>query len=730
MASKKRPLDQISVSATESANGLCGLCQEPLHCPPSGINANIDNIASTSNGNMTSDGPDPQEQSRPKGVPRQISLPDETNDHMNGGTSNALNESGEEGNIISGDSDRERESNGTSTTNGNLSNSNELHTIVTCANMCGEAKFCKAAAMNNESPHFHFSCLEKVIPQGSKLFWDLCQYLDYREEEKKKRKIRKLAKENAKDLGAISINGKNINLPDKIPLDRRGCRSVSNSPLTIGHFQHTPSSSGRSTPSVFLNSNSRKVTKNPFLCPICDIRGSSAFLEEYFTNFRAAKTKFFEDDEAIDSIMPVGKYKETNEENKKSDSSASYIGVSKNGRESGAIAKENGFVQHLMSRQENYDEDAAYRPTELTMDRIQYIMKYTARYQANGGANDVFDFDSINASYLIGQPIRLFCDVSNTYHTGRIIDMRDVKDIDTNRLKKATKAKYAKRWKAHESKGDANDSNSNQNQKIYLDEFIGRTQYLVRFRSRMEGRKVALQKWMYLEEHPVAVGINIVWVNVYREESQMDTTTGISVSDTKGALRNFSDGAKTETKQQRKRRLKRLKSRFRPGHIFLRSALEMMHVDALKDAVNSNDIASLAPMRKESMNAVAYLFGEEFRCISVNITDSQNNGLKIAMTHKSTILSPTKSRTVRPGDQNIPSEPSAAMKTGAVESPDMDLALLESSFEHLLVADFHSPPEELCRYLKVLRAYDESLVDALTIACLEEEEQQRILEDS
>ena len=56
-----------------------------------------------------------------------------------------------------------------------------------------------------------------------------------------------------------------------------------------------------------------------------------------------------------------------------------------------------------------------------------------------------------------------------------------------------------------------------------------------------------------------------------------------------------------------------------------------------------------------------------------------------------------------------------------------ELSILESAFSDLMLADFHSPPDELMRYLKVLRVYDEMLVHGTTCACIEEEEHQRRL---
>jgi hypothetical protein len=754
LASKKRPLNQISIAAKETSNDLCGLCHEPLqrsaiiaeqHQEPCATNTpTVSSIASSYN----------TTQPHPEGVPRQVSLPDEN--QINGDTAHT-----------EGNANNMSNSNGDGDNNGTINNealNNSVHTIVTCANMCGDSKFCKAATREHESPHFHFSCLEKEIPQGSKLFWDLCQYLDHREEEKRKRRLRYLAKEHAKDVGNLNLNGKTLNLPDKIPLDRRVSRSSSNSPMNIGHFQHTPSSSGRSTPSFQSNSNARKVTKNPFLCSLCDIRGSATYLAEYFANFRALKTEFFQDGEAVDSIMPVGKFKACSHVD-----SARKETIADNENE-GIMAKDNGFVKHLMSKQQDYDEGASYKTTEMTMDRIRDILQFIPRYQngeenkeTQAAASSIFNFANINAAHLIGQPIRLFCDVSNSYHTGRIIDSRKVDDIEINRLKKNTKLKYTEKKFDHVLMGaysrQERGKGSNSNHNILLDRDIGRTQYLVRFRARTEGRKVTVQQWMYLEEHPIVVGIIIIWVNVHHEESQMVAQTEV-VAATRNAnnhdckLGNLSGDVVAETPQERKRRLKRMKSKFRPAQIFLRSTLEMMHVDGISGG-RMNDVNATVTTNaelgdttdtsksKEMVNAVAYLFNKNFQCMSVKIAD---NAIGTKNTAPTTVrCTDTSSAKLNPkssslentnmddGDKKLPenmsSKPGKSNSEANIdESLGEELSLLESSFEDLLVADFHSPPEGLVRYLKVLRAYDESLVYATTCACLEEEEQRRVLE--
>ncbi|KAL7488912.1 hypothetical protein ACHAW6_014505 [Cyclotella cf. meneghiniana] len=97
------------------------------------------------------------------------------------------------------------------------------------------------------------------------------------------------------------------------------------------------------------------------------------------------------------------------------------------------------------------------------------------------------------AEFLIGKPVRLYCNLDNEYHNGRIIDWRTCSAyLDVNRIRKTTKSR------------DIND----------LDYYgigpISSCEFLVRFPSGSEGRKKDLLQWMLLEEHSLAVGITLV----------------------------------------------------------------------------------------------------------------------------------------------------------------------------------------------------------------------------
>ncbi|KAL3791274.1 hypothetical protein HJC23_000891 [Cyclotella cryptica] len=97
------------------------------------------------------------------------------------------------------------------------------------------------------------------------------------------------------------------------------------------------------------------------------------------------------------------------------------------------------------------------------------------------------------AEFLVGKPVRLYCNLDNEYHNGRIVDWRTCSVYpNVAGVQKTSKNR------------DIND----------LDYYgigpISTFEFLVRFPSGSEGRKKDLLQWMLLEEHSLAVGITLV----------------------------------------------------------------------------------------------------------------------------------------------------------------------------------------------------------------------------
>lgn len=582
--------------------------------------------------------------------------------------------------------------------------------IVTCSNMSGPVKCCRAHLSGGNSPHYHFTCLKKLIPSKSKLYSDLCRYANYQEEENKRKKIRssfrspigQVPEEKlASNLNSVHIqnnvpvnNNRESKLPDRVPLDK----SV--------HLMHRGSlssdESGRSTAS-----NRKYLTKNPFICDACDMEGSSRYLSEYFDNFRTVKKKFYGDDEAIDAIHPISNLASSDEE----------------------MMEGSSFVQYLMGKELDANLNVSSKATELRISRIRQVLQCTIMSQEHNDMEhkSTLDFDEpITPNYLIGQPVRLYCSLTNSYHTGRIIDARHHSSVDTTRLKPSTVKRYIG-IQSSTKKSPIREPQSTP--PVLLDRDIGRTQYLVRFRARMEGRRSTVHQWLYLEEHPLMVGVAIVWINIYNQDQgdvDRDTSQIISMcrplsadactieggnlsADTKGAKRSL----------EKLRRLKRSKAKFYPGQIFLRSALEMMHVDEINpnhcdftlNPLQQSNLSREVP-HPEGFHVIALIFDDVYKCVRLKMEKQS-----------SAVLQSQKKES-----EDIPVQLGGSMpKTGRELNVEYMLGVLGKSFKDISFADFRNPPPDVKEYLQVLHAHDESLVRAIVSACSEEEEQMRAL---
>jgi len=596
--------------------------------------------------------------------------------------------------------------------------------ILTCSNMSGQVKCCRSAKSNGFSPRYHFGCIQKIIPQRSKMYRDICNYVQEVEEVNtcKKIKVENMTSYPVKLQQKESVNplqslrrmdkmlprdGSQITLPDKVPLDKFGRHS---SDMNSSNENSGPSTVGMT----------KRLPKNPFLCEMCDIQGSSQYLSEYFVNFRKLKQQFYGDDEAVDAIHPISFSSLPNGDDKVDDE---------------LMVQDTGFVKYLMEKDQELNPQVSYKPTELTAARIHHILQCTSKnMEQTKSSTIVGNSRPITPYSLIGQPIRLFCNVSNSYHTGRIIDARDTESIDTSRMKSSTIQKYMR--KKSTSKSSSKIKKQNYSSPVKLDRDIASTQYLVRFRARIDGRKSAVHQWLYLEEHPLMVGVNIVWAKLQEDNHQTSNDDASKVFPMSqscsdeclpvkcGDLSSVAEIAESDIVKLR--RLKRSRAKFYPGQIFLRTALEMMHIDDINPSLGTfppskvhascgNSLENVRSLQSNVLNVIVLIFYSSYKCVCLNL--GSEIGLMTCDTQDKNVSNYyERSRTV------------CAAKQGEKSDIAYTVSVLEQPFDHLPVADFLCPPPDLKEYLEVLKAYDECLVHAIVSACCEEEEQRRLVQ--
>lgn len=388
---------------------------------------------------------------------------------------------------------------------------------------------------------------------------------------------------------------------------------------------------------------SKKTIPNPYLCDYCNVQGSEQYLYEYFMNFRKHKKLFYDDDEAIDSIPPIGNiYDSSNDE------------LSDKGK-----VLERGFVTHAMNIQ---DKNTLMKQTELTLKNIRHILRNVS-YKSGVSPMEGY---TLTQDCLLGQPLLLYCNITQSYHMGRIIDSRIID------------ASYQERLKDHNKifkSSDSSNADIDSAERLHIDFSLGVTQYLVRFRAGIDGRKVALHQWLFLEEHAVMVGVAAVWIKV-STTSDAKNEDGRMSSDTSSTdQRDF-----TSVTAPPQTLSKKNKSMFRPANIYIRTVMEMNNI-------YHGETRRVKAPDEEDYDACAICYGR----------DESHVFLKL-----------------------IKDTP---------QDSDMEIDSMDTVFDDIQAADLYAPPEKVQRYLCSVQAHEESLVENISAALLDEEEKQRIIEE-
>jgi hypothetical protein len=271
-------------------------------------------------------------------------------------------------------------------------------------------------------------------------------------------------------------------------------------------------------------------------------------------------------------------------------------------------------------------------------------------------------FQGVNPQYFVGQPLRLYCHVDNSYHVGRIIDWRAREGTlqtksqyiaSLQKKKKPSACSTSSRSTSRTSRGRQSDS-----QQLGLDPDIAGVQYLVRFRHGVGGRKIALHQWLYLEEHPLSIGAGLIWVKV--------DTTNRAITNVKTKDPNRLSTAATATKVKHDAS----SSVFRPAQIMVRTALEMVPVRAIQTNTSLSNGGN-----SKTIHVMALFFAHAFRHAVLQLAG------------------------------------------GLPHCPLMD---------DVIVADFLDPPKCMEKSLKRVRHHDRGLTIAVASACTEREEQRRV----
>jgi len=457
-----------------------------------------------------------------------------------------------------------------------------------------------------------------------------------------------------------------------------------------------------------------------FLCPSCDVEGTSRYLMEYMEDFRSIKKEFYQDQitgECMDRVtgsdfithlvqlassttkkgssssIPILKQTEvglpklqtmlqriarSHETDRKTEKSEDGDTSSASGdkREFGGVIANAILASEPNNKNKNDGSDGQ---TEDTTERFSsedddFVSCYSSEASIQSSpveevtTEPLAFFQGVNPQYFVGQPLRLYCHVDNSYHVGRIVDWRAREGIVQTKAQYITslqKMGQASASSTSSSRSTSRISRGRQSdsQQLGLDPDIASVQYLVRFRHGVGGRKIALHHWLFLEEHPLSVGAGLIWVKV-------DTQNRAIINAQTKDPNRLSTTTATEEKHDASSCV------FRPAQIMVRTALEMVPVRAIQTNTSlSNGHTQTNGGSSNIIHVMALFFAQAFRHAVLQLGG------------------------------------------GLTHCPSMD---------DVIVADFLDPPKCMEKSLKRVRPHDRGLTIAVASACMEREEQRRI----
>ncbi len=264
------------------------------------------------------------------------------------------------------------------------------------------------------------------------------------------------------------------------------------------------------------------------------------------------------------------------------------------------------FLWHLMQmNREEYSRnklksealplgDMIWNSSEIKLKNMSFVLTYLSKQlqrehmqqhqRRRKWQKDAFQLDP---SYLVGMPIRLFNPIDNTYHTGRILDYK----VDAPY--KVDEPISGSKQSGPSSKFPA------PNISELTDEQISRTLFFVRFRQGIEGRRIAVHQWIYLEEHAVAIGGEICWGKVGNGTN--------NANERKEICHDHEEKVNMITQD--------VASLYRPCQMIFRSLLEMIPVQNL----NSSTSCNYRKISHACLNVLAMGFGISFSHIRLNL---------------------------------------------------------------------------------------------------------------
>jgi len=176
-----------------------------------------------------------------------------------------------------------------------------------------------------------------------------------------------------------------------------------------------------------------------YLCPYCDVEGTSHYLTEYFEAYRKSKTRFCKDEEAVDRVAPASELGRKCLDYVISMAASSHVklpagktvpgGKSKILSPCKMMAIGNGGknpAAGTASSASTKAEMALQTISEVQLPHIGRLLAGISRDDEEGAGSATGEKAPLDPSFFVGQPIRLYNPIEDAYHVGRIVDWKIV----------------------------------------------------------------------------------------------------------------------------------------------------------------------------------------------------------------------------------------------------------------------------------------------------------------
>ncbi|KAL7499343.1 hypothetical protein ACHAWT_008258 [Skeletonema menzelii] len=151
---------------------------------------------------------------------------------------------------------------------------------------------------------------------------------------------------------------------------------------------------------------------------------------------------------------------------------------------------------NLLRGEKNGVDDLNCPPRSELWSAFELNNNLTLNDKDDGENEKNITSSSAGAAFLVGKPVRLYNNLDNEYHVGRIVDWRSCSAYPD--------------YSANDPSASDDNTVSINDLEYFGTGVISSCEFLVRFPAGVNGRRKELLKWVLLEEHSLAVGIRLI----------------------------------------------------------------------------------------------------------------------------------------------------------------------------------------------------------------------------